>query len=80
LWHSERDFVTGNDLPRIVAHRCVIEASIGKSLLHSGRHWATERAAFKSLPDSFGRLWRTLLRLGSIGTSRPAMDFSELDG
>jgi hypothetical protein len=28
-----REFVTGNDLPRIVAHRCIIEASIGKRIV-----------------------------------------------
>jgi hypothetical protein len=27
-----REFVTGNDLPRIVAHRCIIEASTGKRI------------------------------------------------
>jgi hypothetical protein len=26
-----REFVTGNEIPRIVAHRCVIEASIDVS-------------------------------------------------
>jgi hypothetical protein len=27
----KREFVTGNEIPRIVAHRCVIEASIDVS-------------------------------------------------
>jgi hypothetical protein len=31
----KREFVTGNDLPRIVAHRCVIEASIGKRIVQT---------------------------------------------
>jgi hypothetical protein len=28
----EREFVTGNEIPCIVAHRCIIEASIGKRI------------------------------------------------
>jgi hypothetical protein len=45
---GEREFVTGNDLPRIVAHRCIIEASIGKRIVqaieasieqHRGNGW-----------------------------------------
>jgi hypothetical protein len=31
----EREFVAGNDLPRIVAHRCIIEASIGKRIVQT---------------------------------------------
>jgi hypothetical protein len=30
--HFERGFVTGNEIPRIVAHRCIKEASIGKRI------------------------------------------------
>jgi hypothetical protein len=46
-----REFVTGNDLPRIVAHRCIIEASIGKRIVqnieepHSPGHRSKHRAA-----------------------------------
>jgi hypothetical protein len=33
---SERELVAGNEIPRKVAHRCIIEASIGKHIV-SGR-------------------------------------------
>jgi hypothetical protein len=33
--HLERELVTGNDVPRIVAHRCVIEASMGKRIVQT---------------------------------------------
>jgi hypothetical protein len=48
---SKREFGTGNDLPRIVAHRCIIEASIGKLIVqtieepHSLAHRSKHRAA-----------------------------------
>jgi hypothetical protein len=48
---GEREFVTGNDLPCIVAHRCIIEASIGKRIVqtieeqHSSGHRSKHRAA-----------------------------------
>jgi hypothetical protein len=28
----ERELVTGNEIPRLVAHKCIIEASIGKHI------------------------------------------------
>jgi hypothetical protein len=34
----EREFVTGNEIPRIVAHRCVIEASIDVIWVAAGRY------------------------------------------
>jgi hypothetical protein len=46
-----REFVTGNEKPRIVAHRCIIEASIGKRIVqtieapHSPGHRSNHRAA-----------------------------------
>jgi hypothetical protein len=30
-----REFVTGNEILRIVAHRCIIEASIGKRIVQA---------------------------------------------
>jgi hypothetical protein len=33
-----REFITGNEMPRIVAHRCVIEASIGKRIVQTIEH------------------------------------------
>jgi hypothetical protein len=47
----EREFVTGNGLPRIVAHRCIIEASIGKRIVqtieepHVSGHRSKHRSA-----------------------------------
>jgi hypothetical protein len=47
----EREFVTGNEIPRIVAHRCIVEASIGKRIVqtieapHSPGHRSNHRAA-----------------------------------
>jgi hypothetical protein len=32
---DEREFVTGNEIPRMVAHRCIIEASIGKRIVQT---------------------------------------------
>jgi hypothetical protein len=47
LWATERALVTGNEIRRIVAHRCVIEVSIGKHIesLHSPGHRSNHRAA-----------------------------------
>jgi hypothetical protein len=47
----QREFVIGNEIPRIVAHRCIIEASIGKRIVltieapHSPGHRSNHRAA-----------------------------------
>jgi hypothetical protein len=35
LYQGMREFVTGNEIPRIVAHRCIIEASIGKCIVQT---------------------------------------------
>jgi hypothetical protein len=38
LWMSEcieRELVTGNETPRVVAQRCIIEASIGQTIKHN---------------------------------------------
>jgi hypothetical protein len=49
--NREREFVTGNELPHIVAHRCIIEASVGKRIVqtieepHSPGHRSKHRAA-----------------------------------
>jgi hypothetical protein len=53
----EREFVTGDDLPRIVAHRCITEASIGKRIVqtieepHSSGHRSKHRATDCFLPQ-----------------------------
>jgi hypothetical protein len=30
-----RELVTGNEVPKIVAHRCIIEASIGRNIVQT---------------------------------------------
>jgi hypothetical protein len=48
---GRREFVTENEIPRVMAHRCIIEASIGKHIVqtieapHSPGHRSNHRAA-----------------------------------
>jgi hypothetical protein len=54
LSDTEREFVTGNEIPRIVVHRCTIEASIGKRIVqtieapHRPGHRSNHRAAHEA--------------------------------
>jgi hypothetical protein len=57
LMPTRRALVTGNEIPRIVAHRCIMEASIGKPRepLHSPGHRSNLRAAQRH--HSPGHIW-----------------------
>jgi hypothetical protein len=51
--HRESALVAGNKIPRIVAHRCVIEVSIGKHIEspHSPGHRSNHRSPMVMLPQ-----------------------------
>jgi hypothetical protein len=59
--HWKREFATGNEIPRIVAHRWIIEASIGKLIVqtieaprspgHRSNHRAAQEATLSHTPD-----------------------------
>jgi hypothetical protein len=59
----DREFVTGNEIPRIVAHRCNIEARIGKRIVQPiGRpNRIDTRANNRTLTQAHDKISHTLL-------------------